>query len=519
MFEILHIPHSHIYASGVHPAILTTRYGRPRIKGCGTAAAPKWCILAGDQEALGATSKVMRGIYLTGFSGSGKSTIAQLVGARLGCPAFDLDQVIVERSRMTIPTIFAREGEAGFRMREAEVLRALTGSGPFVIAAGGGTPVRPENRRFMAERGWIICLEGRPETLLARVQHQLKGADPNAVRPMLNAVNPLDQIRALKHSRQSAYALADWTVHTDRLTPQQVAEEIIHAVEVLEKAPPMSLDGPIMPICQAPSPDLPRPCVETPVRVRGKEYGGAKPLFCTPLVAADLGSLLIQAETARGLGADLVEWRADSFHDASAGGFADSLKRLRSILPEEPIIFTLRIKAEGGAREMPQDARRTLIEGVAATGLADIIDLELCNERGFIESVVRVAHENGVRIILSFHDFEGTPANEELLAKINQMNLLGADIAKIAVTPQIQDDALRLLEITLQARRCWPRLPLCTTAMGRLGILTRVAGFLFGSDMAYAAGQESSAPGQIPIADARAITEGLLKYTDFQYRR
>jgi len=55
-------------------------------------------------------------------------------------------------------------------------------------------------------------------------------------------------------------------------------------------------------------------------------------------------------------------------------------------------------------------------------------------------------------------------------------------------------------------------LPLCTMAMGRLGILSRVAGFLFGSDMAYAVSQESSAPGQVPIADARAISDGPLKY-------
>jgi 3-dehydroquinate synthase len=202
-----------------------------------------------------------RGIYLIGFSGSGKSTIAQLVGTQLGCPAYDLDQIIVERSGMTIPVIFAREGEAGFRLREAEALRALSNAGPFVIAAGGGTPVRPENRLFMSGRGWIICLEGRPEILLARIQRQLKESDPNAVRPMLDAVYPLDQVRALKHSRQSVYALSDWTVHTDRLTPQQVAEEVIHAVDLLEQAPPAILDGPVMPMRHSLSPDLPPPVV------------------------------------------------------------------------------------------------------------------------------------------------------------------------------------------------------------------------------------------------------------------
>lgn len=176
-----------------------------------------------------------RGIYLIGFSGSGKSTIAQLVGARLSWPVYDLDGVIVERSGMSIPMIFEREGEAGFRLREAEALRAVSASEGFVVATGGGAPMRAENRAFMARTGWIICLEGQPETLLARIQQQLKDSDPGAIRPLLDAPDPLDQIRSLKQSRQSVYAMADWTVHTDRLTPEEVAAEVIRAAGLLER--------------------------------------------------------------------------------------------------------------------------------------------------------------------------------------------------------------------------------------------------------------------------------------------
>ena len=255
-----------------------------------------------------------------------------------------------------------------------------------------------------------------------------------------------------------------------------------------------------------------RPRVEAPFAVRGLEYGGARPLFCVPLVAADLRNLLAQAGVAHELAADLVEWRADFYEDLTVGGFIDSLSRLRSILPDEPVIFTLRIKAEGGAREVPQEIRKACIEAVSASGLVDLIDLELCNETAFLESAMRVAQDHGVRVILSFHDFEKTPANEELLEKISLMSRRGADVAKIAVMPQTAGDVLRLLEVTLEARQCFPRLALCTMSMGRLGVLSRVAGFLFGSDMAFGAGQESSAPGQVPIADARVISEKLLKY-------
>ncbi len=205
----------------------------------------------------------VRGIYLVGFSGTGKSTIAKLVGAQLGWKVFDLDHVIAERAGMTIPLIFEREGEPGFRLREAEALREVSADGAFVVATGGGAAVRAENRRVMASRGWVIALEGRPETLHARIQLQLKQADPDAIRPMLDAVYPLDQVRALKHSRQPVYALADWTVHTDRLTPGQVAAEVLRARNLLEETtePAAGADVTATPIRHSLSPDLPPPIV------------------------------------------------------------------------------------------------------------------------------------------------------------------------------------------------------------------------------------------------------------------
>jgi 3-dehydroquinate synthase len=203
----------------------------------------------------------VRGIYLVGFSGSGKSTIAKIVGEMLQWPFCDLDDLIVERSGTPIPIIFQQQGEAGFRVLESEALHAASTAERFVIATGGGTVTRPENRNFMADKGWIICLEAQAQTLLARIQHQLKESDPRAIRPMLDAIYPLDQIRALKHTRQPVYSLADWTVHTDRLTSEQVAAEIVRAVHILEQSnePPRSEDTGGVPLRHSLNPDLPPP--------------------------------------------------------------------------------------------------------------------------------------------------------------------------------------------------------------------------------------------------------------------
>ncbi len=208
-------------------------------------------------------AKTARGVYLVGFSGSGKSTVARLIAATMNCPAYDLDEIIVERSGMTIPVIFQREGEEGFRLHEAEALRAVSNAGPFVVATGAGAVIRRENRLYMANHGWIVCLEGRAEMLHARIQQQLKKSDPAAIRPMLDAVYPLEQVRSLKHSRQSVYALADWTVHTDRLTPEQVAAEVARAVDLLEhsNSQPSISHFPDIPIRHSLNPDSPPPII------------------------------------------------------------------------------------------------------------------------------------------------------------------------------------------------------------------------------------------------------------------
>lgn len=179
-----------------------------------------------------------RGIYLVGFSGTGKSTVARILADKLGWRAYDLDDLIVERRGLSIPEIFRQEGEAGFRSCEADTLRFLSEKPPFVVATGGGTVVREENRSVMSRTGWVILLEAQPEVICARIQGHLDTSDPKAIRPLLDAADPLEKIRALKEGRQPAYDLADWTIHTDQLSPEQVAAEILRAVSNLDHSHP-----------------------------------------------------------------------------------------------------------------------------------------------------------------------------------------------------------------------------------------------------------------------------------------
>ncbi|KPK21295.1 MAG: hypothetical protein AMJ76_02995 [Dehalococcoidia bacterium SM23_28_1] len=166
-------------------------------------------------------------IILTGFSGSGKSEVARLVSERLGWQAVDSDDAIVAAAGKPIPAIFRDDGEPHFRTLEHTVLSQLCSQPKMVIAAGGGAVLSAENRRLMAQGGFIVCLEARPETILERLRPQFE-SDPVA-RPLLATADPLRRIRELKSFRQPYYALADHTVHTDGLTMDQVAAEVVHA--------------------------------------------------------------------------------------------------------------------------------------------------------------------------------------------------------------------------------------------------------------------------------------------------
>jgi 3-dehydroquinate dehydratase-1 len=256
-----------------------------------------------------------------------------------------------------------------------------------------------------------------------------------------------------------------------------------------------------------------KPTVEPAVLIRGLEFGGSKPLFCIPLVAGNLDQLTEQADIARGLKPELVEWRADFFQDLTPSALVGAARVLRELLVEQAIIFTLRISNEGGVQEISQSARHCLIEAVLRSKTVDIVDLELANEPEFLDSLMAVASECGVWILLAFHDFKGTPANDLLLDRIAAMRLRGANIAKIAVMPRTPDDVMRLFQVTIAARNLFPALPLATMSMGALGSISRVAGFLYGSDMSFAVGKEPSAPGQVPIEDARKMAEMLLHYS------
>lgn len=249
-----------------------------------------------------------------------------------------------------------------------------------------------------------------------------------------------------------------------------------------------------------------RPQSEKKVTVRGKVIGGLDPLVCLPMVAGEKAELLGQAGELMPLAPDLLEWRIDGY-DAVEDSAAclDVLAELKAVMGQTPLIFTCRIHAEGGFKEIPRDKRLKLITAALESGGVDLVDIEMCNDPDFVAAVKQQAADCGAKLILSYHNFTETPDEAFILDKLLRAQEMGADVAKVAVMPRDYGDVLTLLNATWKARNGKVRIPLVTLAMGPEGGVTRLAGGLFGSDITFAVGKKVSAPGQLPIGDLRQV--------------
>lgn len=247
-----------------------------------------------------------------------------------------------------------------------------------------------------------------------------------------------------------------------------------------------------------------RPQSKKPVIVKNKIIGGNIPLVCLPIVAKNKADLETQAKELVLLAPDLLEWRIDGYdHAGTIERSLEALTALSREIAQMPFIFTCRIDQEGGMQQIARQPRLDLITASIKTGLVDIVDIELCNDETFITTVIDVSKKYNTKVILSYHDFKQTPAKAYILEKLAQAQDKGADIAKVAVMPNRYEDVLTLMEATLTAREEKLDIPLVTMAMGEKGVVSRIAGGIFGSDMTFAIGKSASAPGQIPIKDLR----------------
>ena len=161
-----------------------------------------------------------RNIILTGFMGTGKTTIGRLMAERLRREFVDMDAVIEERTGKSIPQIFQEDGEEAFRALERELCRELAARSGLVIATGGGALVSQENRAILGATGDIICLRATPDAIMARI-----GASTN--RPKLDGSDRRARIEALLDERAPAYDAIPLQLDTSDLSVMEAVERAL----------------------------------------------------------------------------------------------------------------------------------------------------------------------------------------------------------------------------------------------------------------------------------------------------
>lgn len=162
-----------------------------------------------------------KNIFLIGFMGVGKSTIAKLLAHELHAELVEMDETIEAEAGSSINEIFEKYGEAHFRDLESALVERISSKGGAVVSCGGGAVLRPQNVASMKRNGTVIFLSATPETIYERVRFSTN-------RPLLNGNMNVEYISQLMERRRSIYEqAADVTISTDGKEKQQIVQEIM----------------------------------------------------------------------------------------------------------------------------------------------------------------------------------------------------------------------------------------------------------------------------------------------------
>lgn len=260
------------------------------------------------------------------------------------------------------------------------------------------------------------------------------------------------------------------------------------------------------------------------VQVGDITIGEGKPKICASITESDRKSIIAAADILLQKRIDIAEWRIDFFDDVDdLSMVSDVLNRLKMSLFGKPLLVTFRTGAEGGQRDIPTEKYRELLEYISASGCAQMVDVEIFKDIPYEK--MKMADEDeeikqqleelqewiqGLRekvtVVGSYHDFQRTPDNEELVGRLEWISRAGADIPKLAVMPENKMDVLRLMAFTLQESESLQK-PLITMSMGSLGSISRIAGETFGSSVTFGSIGQASAPGQLAVDKLEQLLE------------
>jgi 3-dehydroquinate dehydratase-1 len=242
------------------------------------------------------------------------------------------------------------------------------------------------------------------------------------------------------------------------------------------------------------------------IRVGGEMIGRAdQPLICSPLIGRSRAAILDEVAAIVPKQPDLIEWRVDFFEEVSdIAAVIDLASEIKAAAAKIPVIFAFRAMSEGGgACALNESDILKLYVAACASRCVDLIDYEMSNPVTSVAMLREISRNHGVTMIMSYHNHQATPEDAVLSEKFAEAERLGADVAKVVVTPRHSEDVLSLLGATQKASRTCA-IPLVSMAMGGIGAVSRVFGWAYGSSVTFAAGR-SPKPGQMRIEELRSV--------------
>ena len=244
------------------------------------------------------------------------------------------------------------------------------------------------------------------------------------------------------------------------------------------------------------------------ISIRGMMLGEKLPKIIVPITGKTEEAILHAAQQiAAHPHADMAEWRADFYEHASdEEKTAVLVQKLRAVLQEKPLVYTLRTAREGGKIAVAPEKYAALCALAAQCG-ADLVDVEMFSPAA--DHCAQAIHAAPAFVLGSWHNFSQTPGEKELLDRFHAMQERGADVLKIAVMPQTLADVEHLIHAAQKMHSTSSR-PLCAISMGDTGRITRTHCGHFGGCMTFGTLGASSAPGQISVdALHAALTDNI----------
>ncbi len=243
------------------------------------------------------------------------------------------------------------------------------------------------------------------------------------------------------------------------------------------------------------------------IKVGGKTLGNAdQPLVCMALAGKTPVAIMNELAAIVPHRPDLIEWRVDVFEGVIDIALVIELaSEIKVAAGGIPIIFSCRAMDEGGGLNVLNDADIVkLYVAACASRCVDLIDYEMSNSAAHIALLREISRDNGVTMIMSYHNHQATPEESVIMDKFYEAECLGADVGKVVVMSGKQEDVLVLLGATLKASRV-SRIPLISISLGSLGTLSRILGWICGSAVTFGVDENRMAPGQIPVEELRSV--------------